>query len=337
MTGVADLTSDLDPALDGALEGAPDHVVRFAENFLFAAYDPDAGIGLWTHLGTWPDDFGLWEDQVLCSVPGEGTLWSFGYHRTEPIRKPAGAALRYECIEPFRRWRVSFDGVSTLAPGDEVRRGPVRDGEKRRLLFDLEATMVAPAWDPATAHRSAMAEQSWASSHYQQLLRLEGVITIEGEETHFAGSGVRDHSRGQRGHAPEHFGGHDLITAAYPSGKAFGMMRMWDPTGAVNLDAGYVVIDGQMADATVLEAPELSADFRLSGEDVHVVLRSEHGTHELTGQVAGSTVATGNPGLGMAFGTDPEGGKLVFSQGFARWTWDGEDAYGLTERSNRFA
>jgi hypothetical protein len=332
-----DLTSGLDPALDSALAHAPDGVFRFAENFLFAGYDSPADLALWMHLGTWPDDFGLWEDQVLCALPGDdGMLWAFGYHRTSNDRKPGGGALRFQCIEPFRHWRITFDGVATLSSPGDARSDLVRDGEKRQIGLDLDATMVAPAWDPAAAHREAMAAQSWASAHYQQLLTLAGSVTVDGQTMDFDGRGVRDHSRGQRGQAPEHFGGHDLITAAYPSGRAFGIMRMWDPTGVVNLNAGYVVVDGAMSDAEVIEAPELPPDFRLRGEDLRVVLRSEHGLHELTGHVESSTVATGNHGLGMAFGADPRPGKLVFSQGFAGWTWDGETSHGLTERSNRF-
>jgi hypothetical protein len=336
MTAI-DLSSGLDPEVDAALGSPPADVWRFAENFLVAAYDPAAGIALWTHLGTWPDDFGLWEDQVLCALPGdEGMLWSFGYHRTRDDLRPAGAALRFRCIEPFRRWNASFDGVAVRTPYDEARAGRVRDGVKERLRFDLDIECVAPVWDPSAAHRDAMAEQSWASQHYQQLLRAAGTVEVAGTEVPFDGSGVRDHSRGQRGHANEHFGGHDLFCAAVPGGgDAFGMMRIWDEKGTVNFDAGYVFVDGRMHVAEVLDAPRLPADFRLRGDEVGVTLRSDLGTHEMRGTIEASTVTTVLP-LGAAFGADASAGDLVFAQGFARWEWDGNVAHGLTERSDRF-
>jgi len=320
-----------------ALAEPPPGVWRFAENFLVAAYDPAAEVGLWTHLGTWPDDFGLWEDEVLCSLPGDdGMLWSFGYHRTEAERRPAGAGLAFRCVEPFRHWHATYDGVVVRTPYDEARTGRVRDGDKELLRFDLDLECVAPAWDPAAAHGADMAAQSWASRHYQQLIRATGEMHLEDRTIAFEGFGARDHSRGQRGHAVAHFGGHDLFTAAFPSGNAFGMMQMWDPTGAVNLAAGYVVLDGVLHHAEIVEAPRLPADFAIRGEELTLVLRSPVGVHELRATTMASVLATARPRLGMAFGADGPSGETVLVPGFARWEWDGELAYGLTERSDRF-
>jgi hypothetical protein len=114
------------------------------------------------------------------------------------------------------------------------------------------------------------------------------------------------------------------------------MMRMWEPSGAVNLDAGYVVVDGRQYEAAVVDAPRLPADFTLRGETFRLTLRSSLGIHELTARMAATTVATAGPRLGMAFGADTASGQTVFAPGFAEWEWDGDVAYGLTERSDRF-
>jgi len=337
MTSGVDLSSGIDPSAEHALADAPSGVFRFAENFLVAAYDPSADLALWTHLGTWPDDFGLWEDQVLCALPGdEGMLWSSSYSRTPADQRPGGANLSFRCVEPFRRWCATYDGVVVRSPYAEVRSGRVRDGDKERLTFELELECVAPAWDPAGGHAAgALDGQAWASQHYQQLFRATGHVHLEDRSVEFHGTGVRDHSRGQRGHATDRFGGHDLITAAFPDGRAFGMMRMWDPQGVVNLDVGYVVIDGQLHPVEILDAPRLAKDFRLRGEELTLSLRSSLGIHELRGRVAATTVVTALRHLGMAFGADAERGETVFAQSFAEWEWDGEVAHGLTERSDR--
>jgi hypothetical protein len=337
----SELSSGLDDSLEQALKEGPSDKWRFAENFLFAAFDPESGIGLWTHLGTWPDDFGLWEDQLLCSLPGdEGVLTSFSYHRTAPDQRPAGSNLVYRCVEPFRRWKVTFDGVVVRSSYDEMRAGLLADGPKERLSIELDIECVTPAWDPAGAGHSAaaaMSDQSWASQHYQQSLRATGRVQLEDRTVEFRGSGTRDHSRGQRGHATEHFGGHTMIGAAFPSGRAFGLMRMWDPRGGVNLDVGYVVEDGVLQPAEVVEAPRLGAGLQLRDEKLSIVLRTPQGEHELHGTTAATTVATALPRLGMAFGASTQGDLTVFAQTFARWEWDGETAYGLTERSDRRA
>jgi len=48
---------------------------------------------------------------ALVALPDdEGVLSMWAYHRTDPARRPAGANLRFECLEPFRRWHVTFAG-----------------------------------------------------------------------------------------------------------------------------------------------------------------------------------------------------------------------------------
>ena len=139
-----DLSSGFEPIAEQALEAAPRDVPFYAENFLFALYDPTADVSLWTHLGTWPADFGIWEDELLCALPGgDETLWSYSYHRTPQSDKPRGANLSYRCIEPFRRWQVTYDGVCVRTPAAEMRTarvarrragdGPLRARRRVRL------------------------------------------------------------------------------------------------------------------------------------------------------------------------------------------------------------
>ena len=334
----ATMASGLEPIAEQPLEAAPADVAFYAENYLFALYDPIADLSLWTHLGTWPADFGIWEDELLCALPqGSDTLWSYSYLRTPQGDKPGGASLRYRCVEPFRRWQVTYDGVCVRTPASEMRTGRVRDGERATVSFELDVECFTPVWDPAAAHAAAMAEQAWASQHYQQIVRATGSIEIDGVVTPLAMHGARDHSRGQRGHANEHFGGHNLFTAAMPSGRAFGILQMWAPDGTLNLNSGYVVEDGVIHHVEVLEASRLPRSYDLRGEDVSLVLRTNRGEERLTGSVCTSTVATMLRGLGMAFGGETDSGSPVFTQGFARWQWGDEHGWGLTERSERFS
>jgi hypothetical protein len=339
---MTDVAGRLDLGLEQPLPSAPPDVWRFTENYLVAAYDPAADISIWAHLGTWPDDFGLWEDQLLVGLPGDqDLLWAYGYRRTPLGERPGGASLALTCLEPFRRWRATYDGVVVRTPYDEARTGLVRDGEKDLLAFDLELECVAPAWDPTASRHDAadaMASETWATAHYQQLIRATGEVRLGDRVVQFDGHGLRDHSRGQRGHAAAHFGGHHLISAHFPSGRSFGAMRMWAPDGTVGLDAAYVVIDGTVHRAEVVEPPSrLHSTLPGAGEALALVLRSPVGEHLLRGETRSTTLATASERLGMHVGADAASGRVVFAQGFARWTWDGEVAFGLTERSDRLA
>ena len=54
----ADFVAGLDVSREQALMDAPPDTPMYAENFMCSAYDPTADVGLWLHLGTWPEDFG---------------------------------------------------------------------------------------------------------------------------------------------------------------------------------------------------------------------------------------------------------------------------------------
>lgn len=331
------MASTLDGDRDRALAVAPD-VPYFSENYMLATYDPRADLGMWLHLGTWPQDFELWEDLALIALPGdEGLLWTRAYLRTPVERRPAGPNLRFECLEPFRRWRVTFDGVCVRTPYDEMLSGLARDRAHERVTFELDAECVTPIWD---AHASAtsgrgggsMAEQVWASEHYQQLLRITGQVQLEDRTIDVDTTGVRDHSRGPRGAGMERWGGHTLIHVLFPSGRAVAVQRMWSPDGDVTLDTAYVLVDGQIRYCDVLELPQLET-IQLSGDKLRLVLRSEAGEHRFEGEMMKTTFST--PFGGLCVGADTSGPIGVFGFGHARWTWEDEDGYGLTERSNR--
>ena len=335
-----DLSSGLDASREFALRDAAE-LERFAENFLVVTYDPKLDIGLWLHLGTWPDDFGIYEDQVLISLPGDGgQLCMFAYHRPLTEERPAGANLKFRCIEPFRCWSVSFDGLVTPCSDAEMRSGRVRDGAKELARIELTLTMQAPVWD---AHQSAssrhgggsMAEQVWASSHYQQLYTAQGQITLRGETHGFAGTGMRDHSRGRRGHGMDQWGGHVLATAWFPeSRRGFGLQRMWTPEGRITLDTAFVVIDGHLHHAAAVESPKLEKLIS-RGESLQVVLKSDLGEHRMRCMTLRTHFTTPQNPLGMAYGADLSGPYGIYAPGHARWEWDTAIGYGLMERSAR--
>lgn len=316
---------------------------RFAENFMLAFHDPASDISMWLHLGTCPDDFGLWEDMVLLSLPGEeGVMWMTAYARTPEEQRPAGASLAFRCLEPWKRWQINFDGMMVQCSNEEMLSGRVRDGFKQRVTFEFDTESVAPVWDNhqsadhgSSAKRGSMAEQSWASEHYQQLFALRGELMIGERRFTINTTGVRDHSRGQRGHAQTQWGGHNLWTAAFPSGKAFGMQRMWSPEGKLTLNVGFVYINGEFHHVDVISDPALLTEHQSGGESLELILRSPLGDHRITGEVLNAFFVNLESPYGMSIGYDPNAGFGTFAPGFSRWQWGGETAYGLTERSGK--
>lgn len=330
----------LDPRREFALR-EPSGQYRYAENYMLSFYDSASDIGMWLHLGTCPDDFGLWEEQVLISLPeNEGLLWMTAYHRTPPERRPAGGSLQFRCIAPFQQWQVVFDGVAVHSSNVEMMSGRVRDGVKRRLHFKFDVECVAPVWDTqesamAASGRGSMKDQSWASQHYQQLIHCCGSLDIAGSEVRLDAMGVRDHSRGQRGHAMQHYGGHNLFTAAFPSGRAFGLMSMWTPEGLSTLSVAYVVDQGRIYHADIVSAPVVMERIEPGGEKLKIELNTSLGQHLFTGTIVRTVFATALDDWGLAFGAEVREENLILAPSFACWHSEGEHTTGLAEKSNR--
>ena len=86
------------------------------------------------------------------------------------------------------------------------------------------------------------------------------------------------------------------------------------------------VVDGELMPARVIKAPWLS---RLEpyGDDVSCVLETPRGNIEIQGQTWVSTFAMGRPNMPPNF--------PVLQQTGVRYRWDGEESFGMMERSIR--
>ena len=334
-----DMSSGLPDERDFIVAQCPD-VPMWSENLLFALYDPDADLAMWLHLGTVPGKWTMWEDRVLVMLPRrEGALSLRAYHHTAPERRPAGPGLEFRQREPWRRWRVTFDGFALHTPEDEMLAGVARDGPTRPFAADLEIECVTPAWDARTATHlasgaGAMEHQTWASEHYEQLVRATGMVTLASGRVPFSGYGWRDHSRGARDMGKmESWGGHVILGCVYPeSGRAWGLSRYYAADGTITLEGGYVFAEGKFEHARVVTAPRLLA-LHSPGEQLPVALAWSGGQLELRLE-CDRTLWTSMQ-RGLAVGRDVSGLGLMYVLDHGRCAWDGETGYFYSERSDR--
>lgn len=335
-----DFSGGLAPDKEAIVAEKPDEPF-WAENLLFTAYDPASDIGMWLHLGSVPTEWAMWEDRVLLCLPeGEGLLTMWAYHYTPQDEKPAGSNLAFRCIEPFRRWKVTFDGFAQPVSDADMQAGLAPDsGPRKRLIIDLDVECATPVWD---AHTSAHAEggkgemvsQSWAKEHYEQLFRTRGTVRVGDKVYDYDGTGWRDHSRGPRGGSGgEAWGGHVISGALFPSGKAFIFSTYWRPDGKITLEGASVVDgDGAFHHAEVLAVPRLG-ELQMKGEHLPVHLRWDGGEAQLTLETRRSMWTS--LGTQLAVGRNEADQRGVYILNFGPCEWDGETAQFYMERSDR--
>jgi hypothetical protein len=329
--------SPLPVEAEQVLKARPD-IASWTENLLFTLYDGPNDIGMWLHLGSSPHEWALWEDRVLITLPHEGgvlTMWA--YRRTPVDEIPAGANLAFKMVEPFKKWKVTFDGFALHTPHEEMRTGVVSDGPKQRVILDLDVELVTPPWDAHSGAtddtgKGSMKAQEWATDHYEQLCHATGTVTLESGTVTFDGTGWRDHSRGPRGGGVSAgWGGHVIMGAWFPGQHAgIGLSRYWAPNGDVTLEGGWLVDNDVLRHVPVAEIP-LVEHLQTSGEKLRFAVGSEGDISSFEGVTTTSMWTGMSPG--MPYGAGAARPALVYAINFGTCEYRGEAGYFYVERS----
>jgi hypothetical protein len=342
MSGSADWAGGLEPGLDAAmLPGRPDDpemresasVWVFEENgeFAFPRVGIEAVGGVWENH-RYDGNFAFRDGRVLRVSKRGPTLPS-----DKGVLGAGG--LAFECIEPFRKWRVRFDDEVYDSRIEEQIAGRFRvfaDAEpdpalrRTRLKFEVELEMAAPGWtqdlrpeklaDMTEAERidAGLMGFGW---RVEQVWRGEGELTIDGQSRAFRAVGNRIHRQSVRPMGA--FRGHCWQAATFPDGRAFGYCAYPPREDGSTYNEGYIWQDGRMHKARATRIPFLR-NIMPSGDDVSLELESELGTTRIAGVTALATFHMGNPGVN----------GMNNNQGGALYTWDGQSAYGMIERSS---
>lgn len=236
--------------------------------------------------------------------------------------------LEFRCIEPFRRWSMDFEGQAfQSSTADQLSGKP--DGAPIDLAFHIDATMAAPPWlmgamlpETGRAMKAGDAGAMMGGLRYEQLCRVSGTVTVNGETRGISGTGMRVRRQGVRNMAAAL--GHCQHSALFPSGRAFGAISMAagrERPAAFN-EAFLLDARGKRTAARIVEAPWMT---RLvpNGDDASVVLESAEGTVRIEGTVLSSVFD--HHLFEMA-------DTSILHQGAVRYVWDGEETIGLIER-----
>jgi hypothetical protein len=241
--------------------------------------------------------------------------------------------LSFELVEPFRHWRAHLDGTAVETTVEAQVSGARRGqgaADRVPVRLDLEMTSAVPPWENGAlieeARRVLETQDEGAlmgGPRFEQLFRATGTFRV-GDEAHAVrGAGLRVRRQGVR-RLPT-FRGHAWQSAVFPSGRAFGYIT-YPPRadGKATYNEGYLFEgDGALVPARVVRAPWLQS-LQPEGEDVSVVLETARGTTTIGGESVLSTFTVMGPGIGSG---------LNLQQAIARYTWDGEAANGMMERS----
>ncbi len=237
--------------------------------------------------------------------------------------------IAFTCLEPFRKWRMTFDGTVIDGTIEQQIRKTLDPNKRIPVRFDVELEMVTPAWvqDFSPEKVAKMSQRDADEAKYmgigwrfEHLFRARGTFHLDGKDREFRGSGLRIKRQSVRPLGG--FRGHCWQSAVFPDGRAFGYITYPPREDGTALNEGYIFQDGKMYPARAIKIPWLRRIVP-EGDDVSLELESELGITRIQGVTALSTFRVGNPDIG----------GLNLQQGGVRYTWDNQTAYGMIERS----
>jgi len=255
----------------------PEGIDKWSENLFFFPFDFEQGIGATMHLGRSGQDPHFWREFVYIFLPDGKAVCAKGFGRTfDTDTKNSANNLTYECLEPFKRWRATFDGMMREVDRSELFDGVMveRTWVRVQFQFDYTAMFDTPWQANTTPAAPGGAFSGTGSFHFEQVCTSTATIRIEDELYNLNCRGFRDHTRGVRKFKKRE--GHTLLSYSTEDGHIGGFYQVRDLDGVPNFNGAYTVgLDGKPYDAEVLSAPKFST--RSIPTSYQVVLRDHEG------------------------------------------------------------
>lgn len=325
---------------DDRTHAVRDDIPLWSESYQSDVYDPERRIGVHMHFGRAPFNVRLWHDIFAVYLPNDEFLVAKNFRFGDtPGAGPEGGGVVYECHEPFREWTKRFNGAAQHVTGEQLRSGPLVDGLHVGVELELRYTAHGPAFNAGMLQeRTEVA--FWHdsnASHIQQFCSVEGFLRFGGEEFPIRGDAMRDHSWGKRDLSI--LDNHVWLSGYFPSGRSFMAMHIeprnehvgtnFTATSDIALDLG----NGPQH-ASVAGLPLITDDAQIMDPYELKFTTAEGEVHRISATILQACPINLLGKNEMGFGTDfRPGATHALWETFARYEWDGEVAYGLTERS----
>ena len=230
-------------------------VPLWSETHFFTVWNPAENVGVWIHVGTHWEDPGIWHGQVFAYLPGgEEVVGDISWGR--PIDDgPQTGAFRASCVEPLKRWKLTYDGVGERTTIERAGSGLFGGGPAfTPFSFEVELDAAMPIYNLFTA--AGLEGRDWAGIHHEQTMRSSGTLKVHGVgEWSLDGCSFRDHSVGPRDFST--LGGDHFLGVLFPeSGRSITTLIMWSRENRIDLRAASINDGAEL---------ELIADVEMTG------------------------------------------------------------------------
>ena len=307
----------------------PDGSVNFNESVYTNGFNTASPVGGWMRLGNRVNE-GHAELSVCLYLPDGRIACQFQRPPISANDKFDAGGLRYEVLDPLKRVAMHFDGELIIVNNpDDLRRptelfasGPRLPG---RVSWTHEAESPVHGGEPADATVQTMYGRDFSLGHFNQHGRVRGEIRVGDESWPIDGRGWRDHSWGPRYWQAIYY--YRLFIGNFPNGDGFMLLKITDKAGKVRRE-GVLLVDGQYEEILDLDVSTVWTD-QQDPASVRLGVLTANRKARIDAQILN---------LAPLRNRRKAGEEILVSrvaEGFSRFTWNGQEGYGMTEYIER--
>ena len=267
----------------------PEAAGNYNESMYFNAFDSARGVGLWVRLGNRVNE-GHAEMTCCVYLPDGRVGFMYGRPAITHNREMAGAGMRFEVLEPFKRLRVTYEGdlllmddpMAMADPSSAFKRFPKKPA---RIELDLEGVSPMHGGEIVNLDGSPWQldpEQSVYRGHTEQNMAVEGFVEVDGQRHVFSGgTGYRDKSWG-----PRHwhsFSWYKWLPVTFS--RDFGVLLSIKPTGGRALPVSGNVLRNGVYEPVIDGRIETDYDAQFVPRSLTAWVKTAQGEYTIEGRV----------------------------------------------------
>lgn len=306
-----------------------DNSPLFNESVYVNGFDRDAAMGGWVRIGNRVGE-GHAEVSICFYLPDGRIACQFQRPPIETNQAFSAGGLEVRVVEPLKELKASYSGELMLVDDPNQLRDAkslFEDAPRVVAEIDWKVLAVSPAHGgrPASDDQPTMYGRDFSLNHYNQHVSVSGDVSIGEMGWAFNGHGWRDHSWGPR--TWQAIQSYRLFVANFGNGDGFMLLRISNADGT-SRRLGNLLVGGRYEEVLDFDITTRWAEPQ-SPSGAFLAVRTASRTASIE-----ATMLSVAPLRNRR----PAGGKMLMSriwEGFTRFVWDGEEAFGMSEYLER--
>ncbi len=298
---------------------------NYNESVYVNSFDLPTKAGGWMRIGNRANE-GHAELQVCMYLPDGRIACQFQRPGIDDNSEFKVGGLTYQVVDPFRKVSMEYNGEIMLLDDPDLLRNPKKlftsaPRGMAKIRYDLTGVSPVHGGEPLSSDQQTLYGRDFSLGHFNQHMKVETLIEIDGVKINFEGLGLRDHSWGPRYWTNINF--YRLFIANFGNGRAMMLLKLTDNDGNVRR-GGVLQYDGEYEDIIDMDVTTEWTSTK-DPSAVTIGVKTKKRSSIIKGQILTLAPLRNRRKVGDEYL------ESRVAEGLTHWQWDDKEALGITE------